>query len=61
MAITLRVVQRVIKTFPSATPEKVLVSIERYRKDRDAGKPDWEGHRTFFRRVLKLSIKNRHH
>jgi len=60
MAIVLRVVKEVVRTFPTASPEKVIMSIESYRKNRNKGSTDWEGRRAQFQRILSIAIKNRH-
>ena len=48
------------KAFPTVTDAKFFTHMASYRKDRDQNGTDWEGQRSFFKRVVRFTFKNRH-
>ena len=56
----IRLGKAVNKTFPTVTDEKFFTHMASYRKDRDQNGTDWEGQRSFFKRVIRFAFKNRH-
>ena len=55
-----RLGKAVNKTFPTVTDEKFFTHMASYRKDRDQNGLDFEGQRSFFKRVIRFAFKNRH-
>ena len=55
-----RLGKAVVKTFPTVTDDKFFTHMASYRKDRDQNGTDWEGQRSFFKRVVRFAFKNRH-
>lgn len=55
-----RLGKAVNKTFPTVTDEKFFTHMASYRKDRDQNGLDFEGQRSFFKRVIRIAFKHRH-
>lgn len=48
------------KAFPTVTDAKFFTHMVSYRKDRDQNGLDFEGQRSFFKRVIRIAFKHRH-